>query len=527
MIAFMQSLMNPSQGATIVAFLMTILVSLMLTPYVVQLAATRGFFDNPRGGERPARRQISRLGGIVVFVASTSGMFVALALGAIPREHDRFLLSLLCGGGTTFALGLYDDIYGARARTKLLVQAIAALIVYAFGTRIGLVTLGDVPGIDVGALSLPLTVLWIVGVTNAFNLIDGLDGLATGIGLVVLSAVTLAALLLGNREVVLVSLLLVAALLGFLRYNVSPAKIFLGDSGSLFIGFMLSVLSIHGSLKSTTAVLVAIPIFALAVPLLDSGVAILRRFLRGSPVFGPDARHIHHRLVAIGLTPHRAASVLWGTAAAFAIFGLSITFAPPPLLLGLAIAGGMLAMALVFFGVRQLEYIEFVEAAMTIARRGGGFRKEIRDQIHARETVAIVHGMKSLDELNAMLSERAPRFGFTQMEVNRVESLRAAPSGADVPPLLKVDYPVTRAGDIDHDRLVLRIWCALDMRHPAHGAIRVARILAPSIERWICESDGVIPPPAARIERRRRSDDVGRPITVETGEVSDAAWPAH
>ena len=514
----------------IAAFLTSAFTCLLVTPLVVRFADARELFENPHDGERPPQRRIARLGGIAIFASAVAGVLMALALGgiAVTTEQRDALIGVFAGATVVFALGLYDDMFSTRPTTKLLFQSLAALIVYAFGTRIQVITIGDVPGVQIGLLSLPLTMLWIVVVTNAFNLIDGLDGLATGIGLVVLSAVTLAAVVLHNMIVVLVALLLVGALLGFLRYNLSPARIFLGDSGSLFIGFMLAVLSIHGSLKSTTAVLVAIPLFALAVPLLDASVALSRRFLRGSPLFGADARHIHHRLLAVGLTPGRASLLLWCVTALFAVVGLSIAFAPKPMLLGVAITGGVLATLIVLYGLRRLDYIEFVEAGMSIVRRGGGVLKAIRDQIHARETVALFSAVESLEELNVLLASRSQRFGFVLMEVNRLESLRAEPVFADVPRLLKLDCTLTSRRGATEDSVVLRIWSSLDYRNPVHGVERVARIMAPSIERWFAECDAAIPYPAQRVERRRQNwDGASYPATLDGHSGTDAVWPAY
>lgn len=526
MMAPLRELLTPLQAGTIAAFLVAIGGSLALTPFVVRGAAARGLYENPRGGERGPRRQVSRLGGIVIFATTVIGLLVAQQVGAIPatEEARRVMPGLMLGGTLIFLLGLYDDIRGVRARHKLIVQTLAALLVYGLGTRIGVITLGGAIGVDIGFLSLPLTLLWIVGVTNAFNLIDGMDGLATGIGLVVLSAVLLAAMMLGNLLVVVVSLVLVGSLLGFLRYNTSPARIFLGDSGSLFIGFMLAVLTIHGSLKSTTAVLVAIPVFALAVPLLDTSVAILRRLIRGSPVFGPDARHIHHRLQAIGLAPRKAAIVMWWLSGAFAVYGLSVAFAPPPLLLGLAILGGVLAASLMYVGVRQLEYVEIAEAALAVVRRGDGLRKKIRDQIHARETLEAIARVGTLDELNALLAERRFRFGFAQIEVNRQGDLREAPAAADLPRLMRLDYPLSRAGEQQEMVFWLRTWSPLDVKRPTHTATRVARILGPAIEQWLEESAVVRPESPAQRSDRRRGNEIEVPLDVSrTGE---APWPA-
>ena len=507
-------MMSQAQLAMFVAFLAPAVVCWVLTPWVVRVAATHGLHDVPRGGGRTNGRPVARLGGIVIFAATAAGVLIAAAIGAFAADpaRQRFLVGLFLGGTVVFGIGLYDDIRGARARLKLLAECAAALIVYALGTRVTMVTLGTAPGVQIGMLSLPLTVLWIVGVANAFNLIDGLDGLATGIGLVVLGAVMVAARVLGNAEVFLVALALVGALTGFLRYNVNPARIFLGDSGSLFIGFMLAVLSIHGSLKSATAVLVAIPVFALAVPLLDTTMAVLRRWLRGAPVFGPDAKHIHHRLLTAGLTPRRAAVVLCIVAAVFAVYGLSIAFAPPPMLLRVTIGGGALALLLVLVGVHRLNYLEFAEAVFALSSGVRGVRNVIHDQIHARETALLIPDATSLDQVNAILARQAGWFGFSRMEVDREEQLNRALRGAEVPAdrrrIWKMDYPVLRDDTARDDPFTLRICCDLNVLYRPYGAERVARILAPTIERWVTGMNNELRPNVATLGYARQRDIV-------------------
>ena len=343
-------------------------------------------------------------------------------------------------------------------------------------------------GVPLGACSLPLTLLWIVGVTNAFNLIDGLDGLASSIAVVVLFTVLCAAVVLGNADVALVCAALVGAVLGFLPYNINPARIFLGDSGSLFIGFMLAVLSVYGSFKSTTALVVAIPLFALAVPLLDVSVAIARRWLRGVPVFSPDRRHIHHRLLASGLSPSRATLVLCATAAGFALFGLALAFTPPPALMSLTLVGGFGAMVLLLYGVRRLQYLEFLEAAVAVASGAKRVRRVIHDQITAREIANLLPYAESLVHVNAILEDRAQEFGFLALQVVHPDKRDArTPNGSPRRPW-KLEYPVTPDGTREEDMLVLRIACDLASGPRPYGAERVTRIIGPAIQGWLTDS---------------------------------------
>ena len=472
----------------VVAFLVTALSAALITPLVIRGALRWHLVDAPDETRHLHDHPVPRLGGVAVFIATMLGIGSTLLLTPARRtlapEWHNFALALLIGGTVLFGAGLVDDIRRIRPITKILAQCVAALIVAKLGFRIEILGIGS-SVLHLGLLSIPLTVLWIVAVTNAFNLIDGLDGLATGIAIVALSTVFAAASVLGNREVATVSFVLIGALLGFARYNFSPARIFLGDSGSLFIGFMLAVLSMHGSIKSATAVLVAIPLFALAVPLLDVSVSILRRWLRGVPIFSPDARHIHHRLLAMGLTPGRASFVLCLVAGCFAALGLLLAFAPPPALIGMALAGGLLSAGIFMYGIRQLDYNEFVEAGAALASGIVRVLRVIRDQIHARELTSVIEEAESLRHVNQILSASIIGFGFLGVEVERESSLSLRRLNGHTAGLWKLDYMLATANPLDDEPYVLRIWCSSGEGSRPFGAERLASILVPSIERWL------------------------------------------
>lgn len=481
-----------------VALAAAILVSLCVTPLVARVAAARGMLDVPSEERRVHKVAVPRLGGIAIFAGALVGVAIALTYhhGAFTTRQLHFFASLLLGGGTMFVTGLVDDVRPLRARHKLLVQIFAATIVYALGLRVEALTISGTIGVPVGLLSLPLTLVWIVGVTNAFNLIDGLDGLASGIAVIVLFTVLCAAALLGNADVALVCAALVGAVLGFLPYNVNPARIFLGDSGSLFIGFMLAVLSVYGSIKSTTALVVAIPLFALAVPLLDVSVSIGRRWLRGVPVFSPDRRHIHHRLLALGLTPTRATLALCAVAAGFALFGLGVAFAPPLALQNVTFAGGLGALVLLLYGVRRLNYLEFFEAIIAVASGAKRVRHVINHQIRSREIANIVAHAESLTHLNAILEDGADDLGFMALQVVHPYSHDGWVTDGRVRRLWKMEYPVTSEATPEDALLVLRITCDLAAGARPYAAERVTRIIGPVIQLWLADR-GLVAAPAS------------------------------
>jgi UDP-GlcNAc:undecaprenyl-phosphate GlcNAc-1-phosphate transferase len=490
------------------------LTSIAVTPLVIRVAVARRLYDIPDATRRLHTRPIPRLGGVAVFIATVLGLLAAAIVGIPGAEpspgRHRFFAGVLLGGVVLFAAGLVDDLRGLRPAAKLGAQCLAALVVYLFGLQIQVVSLGPTELVSLGWLSLPLTVFWVVGVANAFNVIDGVDGLATGIALVALATVLVAALALGNTDVALVCMALTGALLGFLRYNFNPARIFLGDSGSLFVGFMLAVLSVHGSLKSATAVLVAVPLFALAVPLFDLSLSILRRWLRGVSIFAADTGHISHRLLAIGLTQRRVVMVLSLVAGAFALLGLLLAFAPPPAVRGIALAGGAVSLLLLIYGIHRLNYPEFVESGIALAVGLRRLRRIIHDQIYAREIAQLIPELETLQDINAILENRAAEFGFRGMRVGRASALAAdenANANGHAGRGWKLDCPVLSGGSEEDDPYVLRICCGSPSGRGArpHGAERVARIVAPVVEAWLVRAMAVeAPRPHGRGGRRGR-----------------------
>lgn len=337
--------------------LIALVATLSVTELVRVCALRLRAVDQP-GGRRAHRVPTARLGGLGIFW----GFAVALVFatygpwGGSLTGGGTGLVGMLAGGGLLLVVGLFDDVRGLAATLKLALQIAAAGCLYAFGWRVE--TLG-VPGlghVDVGAWSLALTVAWVVFVTNALNLIDGLDGLAAGLALVAAVAASwmLAA---SGAPSFLVAAALVGALAGFLWFNLSPALIFMGDTGSLFVGFVLSAITLRAAQLASTDAFPVVPALLLAVPMLDTLDAIRRRtidavaatgtlgaFLRDvrRRVFAPDGQHVHHRIVRSGLTPRRAVAVLWAVAAGFALAAGAMLAAP---WLGLAMAAGLVAAA--------------------------------------------------------------------------------------------------------------------------------------------------------------------------------------
>ena len=311
-----------------------LLLSFVLTRVVRNFATVRGWVSVPALERHLHSSPLPRLGGVAIFLsffatillAITIGYFVpALSFGISPK----LLFTILIPGFLVFSLGVYDDIHSLGPYVKFAVQAIAGTMVYAGGLRIlNLPVLFGHHHFS-NFIGFPLTILWILAITNAFNLIDGLDGLAAGSALFSTLVVFVVALLSHSSAVSLTSLVLAGAILGFLRFNFNPATIFLGDCGSLFIGFMLSVLALYGAQKSPTIIAVAIPVVSFGLPILETVLSMVRRFISGRPVFTGDREHIHHKLLEHGLS-HRqvvivlyAVSAVWCSRFSAAVFGLA------------------------------------------------------------------------------------------------------------------------------------------------------------------------------------------------------------
>ncbi len=282
-------------------FVFSLMISLVLTPVVRRWAIKRGILERPDPRKIQRKERIPYLGGIAVFWA----FFGGLALAAVSNrsfwvvENYRFL-GIVFGGTIIAVLGVYDDWHGATPKMKLLFQFLAAVEVMFFGFIIDKVTspLGGI--LYLGWWGIPVTIFWIIGLTNAINLLDGLDGLASGVVSIVSLTLFVAAVKSnGDPYLPVLTICLIGALLGFLRYNFYPAKIFLGDTGSLFLGFILAVITIEGWHKGTATISLMVPLIAMALPLLDTSLAIIRRLLSHRKIFSPDKSHVHHRLMLL------------------------------------------------------------------------------------------------------------------------------------------------------------------------------------------------------------------------------------
>ena len=296
-------------------FALAFFLTLLLTPPVTRLAFRIGAVDVP--DKRKVHDKIMpRLGGLAIFLSFCAAVLFLL----LYRGYNLQVAGLLVGGAFILLVGIVDDIYSLPPLVKLAGQVIAALIVVAFGVRVQFLSNPFDGYFQLGFMSIPVTILWIVGVTNSINLIDGLDGLASGVSFIALITLSVIAVQVHQSSLIpLLSLSLAGAVLGFLRYNFHPAQIFLGDSGSMLLGFTIAVLSTMGLLKSVTVISFLTPVIILGVPIFDTSFAILRRYSNNKPIFKPDKAHLHHRLLKRGLSHRQAVLAIYCLAIAFSL----------------------------------------------------------------------------------------------------------------------------------------------------------------------------------------------------------------
>ena len=304
-------------GIAVAALLAAAIVALISTPVVKSLAFKVGAVDVPKDNRRMHKHPIPRMGGLAIFFGFILSVLVFLPLTSPLR-------GMLMGGVIIVILGIFDDIYALPAKPKFLIQIVAALIAVLAGNRIYFLSNPNIfssePFWELGWLSIPLSVLWIVAITNAVNLIDGLDGLACGVSTISSMTLLVISLIVSEPEVTILMAALSGACIGFLPYNLNPAKIFMGDTGSTFLGFILATVSIQGLFKFHMIISFAVPFLMLGLPIFDTCFAILRRVAKGQSPMAPDRGHIHHRLIDMGLSQKQTVAVLYVISA---ILGLS------------------------------------------------------------------------------------------------------------------------------------------------------------------------------------------------------------
>jgi UDP-GlcNAc:undecaprenyl-phosphate GlcNAc-1-phosphate transferase len=398
--------------AALLLALGSLICALILTPLTRDLSSRLGFVDRPTGGRKVHASPIPRIGGIAIVasiglsigVTSLFGIWAPLAQNA----SIQFLIKLLPAAGIIFLVGVLDDFLTLKPWQKLLGQLLGAVVAYASGLRVMVVA-----GYSAESwITLPLTLAWLLLCTNAFNLIDGIDGLAAGAGLFATLTILLAGLIERNDGLVLAAAPLGAALLGFLRYNFNPATAFLGDSGSLLLGFLLGCFGVIWSFKTATVFGMVAPLMTMCVPILDVALSVTRRFLRGKPIFGADRRHMHHRLLDRGLGPKRVVLLLYAACAVGAVLSLLQTVQHnrySSLVIFLFCAG-------TWIGIQHLKYPEFL--AFRSMLFGGALQRMIDANVQLRDFENALGSCRTFDDWLEELYRQCRSIGVAAVELN-------------------------------------------------------------------------------------------------------------
>ena len=408
------------------------MAALVLTPVLRDVFAHYKLLDQPDGDRKTHVKPVPRLGGVPIILSCVAAyallMFMPMGGGRALMNALPAVWRMVPAVAVVFAVGIVDDIRGLKPWQKLAGEAVACGLAIVGGVQ-----LTGVAGFHLAPwLAIIGTVVWLVGCANAVNLIDGMDGLAAGLALMATCTTFIAALVNGDRGLAFATIPMAGALLGFLRYNYNPASIYLGDSGSLTLGFLLGCYGILWSQKAATLVGMTAPLLLLAVPLVDVALAIARRFLRQQPIFGGDRGHIHHRLLARGLTTRRAVLLLYGVAGLCAWLSLGVGLLHQnytEIILYVFVLGTLLA-------IHLLKYVEFRTTWRMLAE--GAFRRLLNARIALDAVEEGLNGAKSKAEVWGQIGSAYRRFGFSSLEIRagdcryRDETKAEEPSGRHV-----------------------------------------------------------------------------------------------
>jgi UDP-GlcNAc:undecaprenyl-phosphate/decaprenyl-phosphate GlcNAc-1-phosphate transferase len=426
--------------ATCIAFALCIAFTPLLRDVTVRL----GIVDQPDKVRKLHPHAIPRVGGVTIMISYASSFTLMLLFAPswaqISVQHSKLLFELLPAVGIVFLTGLLDDLFGLTPWQKLAGQFLAALLAVISGVAFSIAGKQDA----FCWLTAPLSVLWLVGCANAFNLIDGMDGLATGIGLCATITTAMVACLQGNMGLAMATAPMAGALLAFLPYNFNPASVFLGDSGSLTIGFILGCFSLIWGQGSEDLLGKAAPLMVMAVPLVDVALAILRRLLRRIPIFQADRAHIHHMMLNRGFNTRDASLILYAVCGIGAALAMVQSFTPPQFRALVLVVFCLL----VAIGVNCLGYVELIAAGRTLA--GHRLVRHIRDEIYMQDLTRSLSKAQSVEECWDVIHNtcRDLSFSSVQMSLNEhsyhAEFLASIDTGA----LWKLTVGVGRRGQL-------------------------------------------------------------------------------
>ena len=392
---------------TVCAFFgMALLVSAVCTMLILSKQVTVGL-DLPDNQRKLHEKAVPRLGGLPIFVALVAGTFVAVQVAG--ADWHRWWPVILCNA-LMFGVGFSDDLKALGAKVKLVGQIGVAVILYSLGVSIDMLSNPFGEGsIHIGYFSLPLTVIWLIAVPNIINLIDGMDGLAAGFGLFLSLTLAFIGYVAGQQDLAIICVVMAGALGGFLIFNFPPAKIFLGDGGAYLIGFFIASASLLGANKGSIMAALLVMMVALGLPVLDTLFAIVRRAIRGVPIFRADAEHIHHRLILLGYTKGQALAALYAVCAALSLVGISILLTKG---LAIPIVGAILFL-LALGAARYLGYVKSWKSIRTQLADAMKRRRELHFvNAHATTLEFEVEYCQTPEEFASLLHHSLERVGF-------------------------------------------------------------------------------------------------------------------
>ena len=459
------------------------LLSLILTPFIRDRVGHLGFLDHPDGVRKKHSGPVPRVGGMAIALSYAATFAIALLL---PSNDAHILHAALPGivkltlvAFVVFLTGTVDDLVGLTAWKKLAGTGTAAVLAYFAGIRVDLHLFPAVSAHPL--LVFAITVAWLVGCTNAFNLIDGMDGLASGVGLFASVTVLVAALTMHNFPLALATIPLVGCLLGFLRYNFNPASVFLGDSGSLLIGFLLACYGTIWSHKSVTLLAMLAPLLTVSVPLVDVTLSIIRRFLCKRPIFQADRGHIHHKLLDRGFTPRGAVLAVYGVCCLAAVLSLLMS-AFQDQFSGLIV---VLICVPFWLGIQYLGYREFANAGRILFK--GEFRRIIDAETRLEHFESALSKAGNVNECWTRILEGSRDFGFRGVRMSVAGMVFEESSGWTNRPVWQLRIPLAdsqyinfvRDFDAHLDPLILSAF----VNSVERGVKRTIAVYEPEVER--------------------------------------------
>ena len=436
-------------------FLIATFSTLIITPLIRRLCQRFKLLDVPADGRRVHTSAIPRLGGVAIYLSLMLALSSLFLVSNLVTERLAYygpvFFKVLVPSSLVLLLGVYDDLRGTNAVVKFVGLGLIASLFYAMGGRIDLLAVPFVGAVHFPpVISFVLTVFWLVAISNAFNLIDGMDGLATGAALFSSVVMLVVALSGENLAMIVVTIVLCGALAGFLRYNFNPASIFLGDSGALFVGFLLASLSLMGAQKATTAIAVITPILAFGLPVVDTTVTMARRLIGRRPVFEGDGEHIHHMLLARGWSQRRVVLILYSVCAAFGLLAALSTKTSSPM------TGFVLFViaAAVIVALGHLRYHEVEELRAGVKRTVGDRRIRVANNIRVRRAGLELSKAATLNEVFAALRTM---FEFEEFACARIQLGQRARAEAGARAFAAIDADQLPQQVEFHDGLI--VWC--------------------------------------------------------------------